>query len=63
MNNTEFINNLNKLILKYNCINGELKLGSLNNNFFNYNINNYEKFYKFFENKYKNQVNQNILLL
>ena len=58
MDSSQFISNLNELILKYNYINGELKLGSLKDNFFNYNINNYEKFYNFLGNKYKKTVSE-----
>lgn len=58
MTNTELISYLNELILKHNFINGELKLGSLNNDIFCYNINNFEKFYKFLEGKYKKTISE-----
>lgn len=53
MDNNEFANYLLDLINKYNNINGELKLGLLNNNKFDYDIKNADKFKKFISSKYK----------
>ena len=52
MNNGDFIKEINNLIKEKNNINIELKLGSINNNFFKYDINN-KKFKFFINSKYK----------
>ena len=58
MNNSEFISNINNLIEKSNYVNGELKVGTLKNNFFDFNINNYNKFYNFISSKYKKTTSE-----
>ena len=52
MNNDDFIKEINNLIKEKSNINIELKLGSINNNFFRYDINN-KKFKFFINSKYK----------
>ena len=52
MNNNGFINEINNLIKDKSNINIELKLGIIDNQFFNYNVNN-NKFKFFINSKYK----------